>query len=150
MTRLWKRSQAAGRPRADRRRRAAAVVEFAVVLPLLITILLGIIEYSWLFMARQTLQQAAREGCRLAVLKTTTEPYQDVIDIVNQMVEPMGLTPTIEMTHATLEDPIETVVVKVPASEVTLVGDFFGSRDWDLGGRCSMRKEGMDEGGGGS
>ena len=72
----------AGRPRA----RAAAIVEFAVVSPLLLTILFGIIEYGYIFLVRQTLQNAAREGARIAVLQTTTEPYTDVVERVNELI----------------------------------------------------------------
>lgn len=120
-------------------------MEFAVVLPLLLTVLFGIMEYGWLFMVRQTVQNAAREGCRLAVLKTSVEPYQGVLDRVNSMVEPVGVTPEIVLEHATPENPIEVVTVSIPAAEVSLLGGFFGSLDYDIVGSCSMRKEGMDE-----
>jgi Flp pilus assembly protein TadG len=129
--------------RKDRRARGAAVVEFAVVLPLLLTILFGIIEYGWVFMVRQTLQTAAREGCRLAVLQTTTTPYTNVLDRVSQVMEPTGLTSyTVTMTHATTANPIETVEVTIPYDDVSLMGGFFGTHNYDLGGTCSMRKEG--------
>jgi Flp pilus assembly protein TadG len=125
------------------RRRGAAVVEFAVVLPLLLTILFGIIEYGWVFMVRQTLQTAAREGCRLAVLQTTTEPYTNVLDRVSQVMGPTGLTTyTVTMTHATSTNPVESVEVTIPYDDVSLMGGFFGTHDYDLGGTCSMRKEG--------
>ena len=131
-----------------RRERAAAIVEFAVVLPLLLTVLFGIIEYGWIFMVRQTLQTAAREGCRLAVLQTTDEPYTEVIQRVNQVMGPTGLTTyDVNMTHATGVDPIETVTVSVPFADVSLMGNFFGPRTGNIGGTCSMRKEGWTEGG---
>lgn len=131
------------RVRGVRRARGAAVVEFAVVLPLLLTILFGIIEYGWVFMVRQTLQTAAREGCRIAVLQTTTTPYTNVLDRISQVMEPTGLTTyTVSMTHATVANPIETVVVEVPYDDVSLMGGFFGTHAYDLGGTCSMRKEG--------
>jgi Flp pilus assembly protein TadG len=124
--------------------RGAAVVEFAVVLPLLLTILFGIIEYGWVFMVRQTLQTAAREGCRVAVLQTSIEPYENVVGRVNKVMEPTGLTTyAITMTHATSAAPIETVVVSVPYNDVSLLGGFFGTHDYNLAGSCSMRKEGL-------
>ena len=125
------------------RARAAAVVEFAVVLPLLLTILFGIIEYGWVFMVRQTLQTAAREGCRQAVLQTSVMPYTTVTNRVNQVMGPTGLTTyTITMTHATLATPVETVEILVPYNDVSLMGGFFGTKSYNLGGTCSMRKEG--------
>jgi len=126
------------------RRRAAAVVEFAVVLPLLLTILFGIIEYGWVFMVRQTLQTAAREGCRLAVLQTSVDPYTNVLSRVSKVMAPTGLTSyTVTMTHATSSNPVETVTITIPYSDVSLMGGFFGTKSFDLGGTCTMRKEGM-------
>jgi len=129
--------------RGEGRRRAAAVVEFAVVLPLLLTILFGIIEYGWIFMVRQSLQTAAREGCRLAVLESSTEPYANVIARVDQVMAPTGLTYSVTMTHATTASPVEQVEVSVPYNDVSLMGGFFGTHDYDLAGSCVMRKEGV-------
>lgn len=124
--------------------RGAAVVEFAVVLPLLLTILFGIIEYGWIFMVRQTLQTAAREGARIAILQTSTAPYTAVLDRIAEVMEPTGLTTyTVTQTHATVSVPIETIGVTIPYTDVSLMGDFFGSHSYNLGGACSMRKEGM-------
>jgi hypothetical protein len=127
-----------------RRRRAAAVVEFAVVLPLLLTILFGIIEYGWVFMVRQTLQTAAREGCRLAVLQTSVDPYSNVVSRINQVMAPTGLsTFSISMTHATDANPVELIEVSIPYNDVSLMGGFFGTHSYNLAGSCAMRKEGM-------
>ena len=126
------------------RARGAAVVEFAVVLPLLLTILFGIIEYGWVFMVRQTLQTAAREGARVAVLQTSVEPYSTVMERINQVMQPTGLeTYTINLTHATAGTPVETVVISIPYNDVSLRGGFFGTHDYNLAGTCSMRKEGL-------
>jgi Flp pilus assembly protein TadG len=132
-------------PQRDaKRRRAAAVVEFAVVLPLLLTILFGIIEYGWVFMVRQTLQTAAREGCRLAVLQTSVEPYANVTDRITNVMAPTGLsTYSVDMAHATLANPVETVTITIPYQDVSLLGGFFGTKTFNLGGTCSMRKEGL-------
>lgn len=132
--------------RKDDRRRAGAIVEFAVVLPLLLTILFGIIEYGYVFMVRQTLQHAAREGCRLAVLQTSVAPYSNVTTRVDEIMAAAHLTGyTTNMTHATVADPTETVTVSIPYSAVSLVGGFFGTSNYDLTGSCSMRKEGFDD-----
>lgn len=130
--------------RGPRCARAAAVVEFAVVLPLLLTILFGIIEYGWVFMVRQTLQAAAREGARLAVLQTTVTPYTNVTQRVSEVMAPTGLsTYQVSMTHATVGNPLETVTVTVPYNDVSLMGGFFGTHAYNIGGTCSMRKEGL-------
>ena len=135
----------AGRPRA----RAAAIVEFAVVSPLLLTILFGIIEYGYIFMVRQTLTNAAREGARIAVLQTTVSPYGEVTTRVDDIMATTGLSGyTVAMTHWTAVDPTETVAVSIPMADVSLLGNFFGQRTGNLVGTCSMRKEGVGTAGG--
>ncbi len=129
-----------GRPRA----RAAAIVEFAVVSPLLLAILFGIIEYGYVFMVRQTLTNAAREGCRIAVLQTTVSPYSEVTNRVDGIMSTTGLTGyTTTMAHWTTGDPTESVTVSIPFAEVSLMGNFFGQRTGNLVGTCSMHKEGV-------
>ncbi|MFQ5590018.1 MAG: TadE/TadG family type IV pilus assembly protein [Phycisphaerae bacterium] len=123
------------RSRNTKRARAAAIVEFAVVLPLLLTILFGIIEYGYLFMVRLTVEHAAREGCRVASLSTST-PAEVSARVVQAM---HGLTYTMTASSGICE---ETVTVTVPYAEISLTGGFFGAPAGDLVGSCTMRKEG--------
>lgn len=48
--------------------RGAAAVEFALVLPILITVVLGIIDFGFAFNTQISLTQAAREGVRYEAL----------------------------------------------------------------------------------
>jgi len=140
----WIQRIPARRGRFTYRARGAAIVEFAVVLPLLLTILFGIIEYGWVFMVRQSLQTAAREGTRVAILQTSEEPYTAVLDRIAEVMAPTGLTTyEVSMTHASTADPVESVQVVIPYNDVSLMGGFFGTHSYELGGACSMRKEGM-------
>lgn len=50
----------------DRRERGAAAVEFAIVVPVLLALLLGIIEFGFMFQAQLAVTHAAREGARMA------------------------------------------------------------------------------------
>ncbi len=66
-----------------RRRRGSTLVETAVVIPVALLFVFGILEYSRLVMTRQILQNAVREGARLAVVNTqnlTTAQVQDYVD----------------------------------------------------------------------
>ena len=59
------------RPLCARRKdgeRGAAAVEFALVLPILLLLVFGIIDFGRALNAQLTLTQAAREGVRLAAL----------------------------------------------------------------------------------
>ncbi len=121
----------------------AAAVEMAVVMPFLLTLLFGIIEYGWVFTIRQCLTNAAREGARTAALPGSTE--DDVMDRSHEILNPLGLsTATITLTRSTPGNPVETVRIAVPYSDVTLIGAYFGTTSYDLVAQCSMRKEGLD------
>ena len=50
------------------REKGASLVEFAVLLPLLILLLFGIMEAGWGFAQQVEIRNAAREGARLAVV----------------------------------------------------------------------------------
>ena len=73
------------RQRADRDERGAVAVEFAIVLPLLVMIVFGIIEWSIYFNRLQGLQAAAREGARVAALPQSTQ--SDVKAKVNSALD---------------------------------------------------------------
>jgi|SRR5919106_696217 Flp pilus assembly protein TadG len=52
----------------------AAMVEFAIVLPLILLLILGMVEFSRAYNAQITLTQASREGARvLAITKDSTQ-----------------------------------------------------------------------------
>lgn len=48
--------------------RGAAAVEFAILLPLLLLIVFGIVDFGYALYSQHTLTQAAREGARLEAL----------------------------------------------------------------------------------
>ena len=55
-------------------RRGAALIEFALVVPILILMILGIMEFGWYAKNQLTVANATREGARQASLgRTTTE-----------------------------------------------------------------------------
>jgi Flp pilus assembly protein TadG len=47
-----------------------AMVEFALILPIFLLILCGIVDFGWLFYNQLTLNNACREGARYAVVNT--------------------------------------------------------------------------------
>ncbi len=57
--------------RTRRDERGAAAVEFAIILPLLLVLVFGIVEFSIAYNRQQGLHAAAREGARVAALPQT-------------------------------------------------------------------------------
>jgi len=68
----------------------AELVEFALVLPLLLLVVLGIVDFGLLFQRYEVLTNAAREGARVAVLPGYADA--DVVTRVNQYLTAGGLT----------------------------------------------------------
>jgi Flp pilus assembly protein TadG len=76
--RFYNEQQPAGQVRhachSSTRRQGQAIVEFAVVVPVLLALLLGVIEFGWLIKNNHSVANATREGARFAALgKTPTE-----------------------------------------------------------------------------
>jgi Flp pilus assembly protein TadG len=68
-----------------RSERGAELIEFALVLPLLLVLVLGIVDFGFLFQRLEVITNAAREGARMAVLSgyTTTDIEARVLDYVS-------------------------------------------------------------------
>jgi len=105
-----------------RKRRGAAVVEFAVVVPVFIILVFGMIEFGRMVMVQQVLTNASREGARRAVLDgvTTTEIETTVNDYL-QSGSVTGATVTVTPnppSSAEFGAPV-TVDVSVPFDQVS-------------------------------
>jgi Flp pilus assembly protein TadG len=83
--------------------RGAQLVEFALVLPLLLLVVLGILDFGLLFQRYEVLTNAAREGARVAILPDYEQ--DDVEARVAQYLEASGLTEEPTFTAVTT-DPI--------------------------------------------
>jgi Flp pilus assembly protein TadG len=70
--------------------RGAELVEFALTFPLLLLVILGIIDFGFLFQRYEVLTNAAREGARIAALPGYSAA--DVSTRVNQFLAPSGIT----------------------------------------------------------
>ena len=86
-----------GRP--QRARLGQALVEFALILPLLMVVLMGIIELGRAWNMKQVITDAAREGARLAVvadptLNTSPLTKTAVIKHVDSMLARAGMDST--------------------------------------------------------
>jgi Flp pilus assembly protein TadG len=110
------------RRRSRRDRRGAALVEFALVVPVFFLMVFGILEFGRAMMVEAALANAARAGARAAAMDGAR--VSDVTDAVNGSLSCAGLpdvTPTVAPnppSNAAAGQNV-TVTVKVPFSQIS-------------------------------
>lgn len=107
-----------------RNRRGAAVVEFAVVAPVFVMLVFGMIEYGRMVMVQQLLTNASREGARMGVLDgATTASVQTAVTTYLTNCSVTGSTVTVSPnppSSAGYGAPV-TVTVSIPFSKVSWI-----------------------------
>jgi Flp pilus assembly protein TadG len=125
-------------------RRAIASLEFVIILPVLLILLLGMLEYGWLLTKQGELVNAAREGARVgARVDATVGDINAMIDarMADAGMGGAGYTPTIT-PGVDAGDPV-TVRVTVPYDgTLELVGFFLVPVPDALSAEVTMSKEG--------
>lgn len=128
------------RGRAPRtRRRASVLLEFAIVVPFLATLAVGTLEVARALTVRQVLSDAARKGCRTALLPSGSNAAitQDVNDVLSaNQIDPAAATVTIlvngqsvDTSTAKQNDHI-SVQISVPFAAVSWTSPIFlGNRN---------------------
>ena len=111
-------------PARVRSQAGAELVEFALVLPMLLVIFGGIVDFGLILQRQQVVTNAAREGARLAVVNY---PDGDVRERVRQFVQQglnsPGLEPATTVTPRRINLP-SGAVLDAKQVDVTLSGRF--------------------------
>jgi Flp pilus assembly protein TadG len=116
-----------------------SLVEFALVLPILMVLILGMIEFGWVLNGKITLTSAAREGARVAVIYESAEQASTAVQsAVTRSAESSSLT--LVTTVTTFDEPTKSAVINVNAKIKPIIGLFF-SGDVTLSAKAEMRIE---------
>jgi Flp pilus assembly protein TadG len=105
-------------------RRGTTAVEMAIVAPLVFLLIFSSFEFARMLMASHGLEEAAREGCRQAILADAT--LKQVQDTVQNRLTTFGLkgyTLTVDPAQPSLAcqyDPV-SVNITVPYTSVSLL-----------------------------
>jgi Flp pilus assembly protein TadG len=106
-------------------------VEAALVIPVILVLLLGFIQFSSMYFTRGTMVQAAREGARALAVQDGT-PDDAAIRTEQVLQALLGVEDvdsyTVTAGEITLGDgtTVAGVYVSVPAEEASIIGDPFG------------------------
>ena len=146
-------AQMSGLRRRLRSERGAELIETALTLPLILLVVVGIIEFGFVFQKYEVITNAAREGARVLVLPAFGPA--DAVTRVNQYLTAAGLNPAL----ATVPTPAaaaplnlggtciwtETVNVTYPHQAPFLggIGSYFGKTfgTFTLRASSTMRSE---------
>ncbi len=107
-------------------RRAATVVEMAFVLPVIFLFFTAMIEISRLLMLQHSVDTAAYEGARNAMVPGATA--QDAIDSAQKLLTAARLksaTVTIDPPIITEQTAVVTVTVQLPVDKNSWISPFF-------------------------
>jgi Flp pilus assembly protein TadG len=110
------------RPGSGDRDRGAAAVEFALLLPVLLLLVCGIIDFGRALNAQITLTQAARVGARMAALSLPNVVSQTEAEAAATGLS--GTTATVTVSCPSGSGPTSDATVKVsyPFTFVTPIG----------------------------
>ena len=106
-------------------RRGLSTVEAALVLPLVLLLTMGLLEYGWMFLMSQYITNAARQGARVAVIPDATG--SDFVNALGYSMDLAGIG-DVEYEWSRTFAPVEgidvvwmvTVTVSVDYSEIGL------------------------------
>jgi Flp pilus assembly protein TadG len=71
-----------------RSQKGTAAVEFAIILPILILLVFGIIEFGFLFYDKAVITNASREGCRTGIVyRETPVPDSEIRTVVKNYAQ---------------------------------------------------------------
>lgn len=89
--------------------RGVAALEFGLILPLLIVILAGIIDYGHIYFVRLSMSNAAREGARVGVTLDADEAAAAAVAAATASLANAGITATVTATTPSDAEPAVAV-----------------------------------------
>lgn len=107
-----------------RSERGAAAVEFALILPVLILLLLGLMEYGRVYSVQISLSNAAREGARTMAIQNDAGKARTAARAAAPSIHPALTSANVSVNPAVC-DAGSTVTVTVHYT-VPLITGFFG------------------------
>jgi Flp pilus assembly protein TadG len=141
--------------RRGRCQRGAELIELALVLPILLLVFAGIVDFALMFQRYLTINNAAREGARIAVLPgyTQTDVQNRVTEYVREGIGDATASPVVVLTPVSIDPPGVTPAFAAAQVTVTMahtylflgpVSGMLGGGSWSsitLFARSTMRIE---------
>ncbi|OAA93725.1 TadE/TadG family type IV pilus assembly protein [Clostridium coskatii] len=119
-----------------------ALVEFAIILPILLLIVMGIVQFGMVVNSYITIENASREGARAGIIGSTDQEIQYLIVTTSPNLDPKNLTVTITPSESSRRSG-DSLIVKVTYKynlTVPIISSLFNNVIV-LNGQTTMRVE---------
>ena len=120
--------------------RGQALVEFALMLPVLMLLIIGMMEFGLIINQYMVVTEAAREGARSAAVGNSNTTIISVTKIAASQIDTSELTVTISPADTRVRGNSVTVTVEKPVAITTLLSPFFPA-GFTVEGISTMRVE---------
>ncbi|WP_220498155.1 TadE/TadG family type IV pilus assembly protein [Rhodopirellula sp. JC639] len=132
------------RQRKRASRRGAATVEFALIVPVMLTFTFGLIEMGRISIIKEAVVQASREGARVGIRPTAS--IEDIQARINEELAIMNISSAnvvITPSYLGEAEPGDDIRVRItiPITDVSYVPGFFAFEGMDIVAETVMRRE---------
>lgn len=121
--------------------RGQALVEFALMLPILLLLVVGVMEFGLIINQYMVVAEAAREGARSAALGGSNATVTTVVRAAASQIDGSQLTITIAPSTVRVRGSGVTVTVQKPVQAITKLVTPFFPVDFTVQGTATMRVE---------
>ena len=126
-----------------KREKGQNLVEFALILPLFLLLVIGMAEFGRAWMLKNILTGAAREAVRAAAVLPKADACDNAKAIADPILDSAGIPPLVcaggGVTTSDAPVPIVSVTTKYDYSPIT--GFIPGLASFELTGTATMRRE---------
>lgn len=119
-----------------------SLVEFAIIVPILLLIVMGIFQFGMMLNAYLTIENVSREGARIGIIGSSDAEINSAIIASSSNLDPLKLTVSITPDEASRKSG-DTLTVKVTYNyelTIPIISNLFNS-EAVLNGQTSMRIE---------
>ena len=124
-----------------RSEKGQAMVEMALVLPILLVLVGGIMDFGWLFYNQLALNNAAREGARYAAIhyRLSTDWMEEPVALMQDVY--VGADSSQAVVHDPLTSQIEAQITADVPILTGIASTLLGRDSLEMTGTCIMRLE---------
>ena len=124
-----------------KRNRGQAIVEFALILPIFLLLVLGSMEFGLVFHQYQIVTSASREGARVATLGGTDAEVVAAVNAAASTINSGALSTTISPATRVRGNSVTVTVTNPGTVQTPLIAQLITPNPYPVTGKTVMRME---------